>query len=1034
MAAAADMAAPAASPIRPAPPSSRPLAIEDVSLSARAGELVGLVGAVGSGKTSLISALLGDVPRVNGSLLLRGRLAIAAQRPFILSDTLRENVCFGREYEPDWYAQVIAACQLDVDMTQLAAGDLTRIGERGVMLSGGQRARVALARAVYARAPVVLLDDPLAACDPRLAADIVESVIGPRGLLNESLRVLSTSQLEALREADQVLVMRQGRVAEHGTYAALREKQGGVFLRLLNATRLAEKRAADAEAHAATEDKPTANIDAATSAGTSVAASAESSASSTSIVGGGRGLVEAGKGALTSGEPLAAAAYPTSADGTVGVTALAAALTEDARVVGTVKLRVFGAWLAAAGGLSALALALLPLIGAELILIGSSLWLTRWSSSTVATTAATATAAATESARQLHHLCVFAGWAFAAAAAVVVRSRLILGLGLRAGRRLHDQMLERVVRAPVGFIETQPVGRLLSRFGAEQRNVDVGLPGALQSYGTTMVSVATTLCFVCGTSPVFGAAVLPIGLVYASIQRFYSQSARELTRIVAATRAPVLSQVVNTLDGLSTIRAFGVTRAFTQQGEARLDQALRASIFSSFVNCWLGLRLELLGSLITAAAALAAFGRNSAAALGVDVDVQLSGRLGGRLGSALLGALRGAGGVGASALAVTLAVQLTQTLNWTVRQACEVEAQFTAVERLRSYSSLAPEPGYAPPRPGELGSAEPGYTPPADMAAAVAREAAAATAAVAAALETAAAAEQGAAPRTLPPPTAALETAAAAEQGPAPRTLPPPHSPSPSAPATGGSALELRSLSLRYDEALPLALRGVSVRVRPGEKVGVVGRSGAGKSSLVAALTRLVVPPLRSGEVLLDGQDISTIPLHEHRRSIVIIPQEPTLFAGSVRSNLDPLDIHDDDALWAAIHRVQLAHMVHSLDVPVAEDGASLSAGQRQLLCIARATLAAAAHTGASGPGLVILDEATSAVDAETDALIQRAVRAAFRDATVLTIAHRLDSVLDSDKIIVLEGGALVELGAPRELIGRSRGHFRRMINAVNGH
>lgn len=232
-------------------------------------------------------------------------------------------------------------------------------------------------------------------------------------------------------------------------------------------------------------------------------------------------------------------------------------------------------------------------------------------------------------------------------------------------------------------------------------------------------------------------------------------------------------------------------------------------------------------------------------------------------------------------------------------------------------------------------------------------------------------------------------------------------------------------MGLRYRRDLPPALDGITVSIQATEKVGVVGRTGSGKSSLLMALTRLVAPPLRSGRVLLDGVDITELPLLPYRSSLAVIPQEPTLFEGSIRFNLDPLGAHSEERLWQVLQRVQLAHAVRSLDDRVLEDGANLSAGQRQLLCIARALLA--------NPRVVIMDEATSAVDAETDALIQRTVRHEFKDATVLTIAHRLNTVLDADKVMVLDRGRLVEFGAPRELLSQRSSAFKAMVDA-GGH
>lgn len=360
------------------------------------------------------------------------------------------------------------------------------------------------------------------------------------------------------------------------------------------------------------------------------------------------------------------------------------------------------------------------------------------------------------------------------------------------------------------------------------------------------------------------------------------------------------------------------------------DRNLRAALLSALANCWLGLRLELVGGTIATFVTLLAF---RAASSGTTSSISRA------------------------ALSVTLAIQVTQTLNWSVRQACELEAQLVSVERLRSFSGLPPEPGYQiPSKVMTRGWQEP----------------------------------DGAGPSA----------------------------------QTAQGRIEMRGLGIRYRSGLPLVLTDLSATIEPGEKIGIVGRTGSGKSSLLMALTGLVPKPLREGEIFIDGVEISEKSILDHRSSIAVIPQEPTLFEGTIMSNLDPLGRYRPEQLWDALQRVQLTHTVRSLSDSVAEDGDNFSAGQRQLICIARALLTRAS--------VVILDEATSAVDVETDALIQRTVRAEFSDATVLTIAHRLNTVLDADRIMVLDAGQLVEFGSPKELMGKQGGHFRQLVDSTS--
>jgi len=861
--------------------------LRGISLQASAGSLVAIVGPVGSGKSSVLAALTGQLQLRRGAIALRGSIAYTAQRPMILSTTVRDNICFGKPFDEAWYDRVIDACDLRSDLSTLPANDLTVIGEKGLSLSGGQRARVALARAVYADAQVYLLDDPLAALDPRVASRLMENVIGPRGLLKDKVRLLATNHLGVLRDASEVVVMIGGQVVERGTFASLSapettaaeadpegderppESPAGVFVRLLTMYQQGQGQQAELSSDGKDYGVP------ATSEGTAGA------------------------------EPL---------DG--DLTASNQIGSPEERQVGQVAPEVVRRWFAAAGGLRTISLAALTIVITESFSVGSSWWLTRWG--------------AKEAANSVPYLMGYVAFALASAVLVVVRSVTTLTIGLHAGRRLHDKLLSAVVRSPMSFFDVTPVGRLINGFSTETQTVDVSLPAALQTYGATVCAVLSTLAVVISSSPMFLFFLMPIAYSYHAAQKFYISSSRELKRLESMTRPFILSHVSESLDGLSTIRAYDVSRRFVTEAENRQDRNLRAALLSALANCWLGLRLELVGATIATFVTLLAF--------------------------------RGAGSgvpsaVGRAALSVTLALQVTQTLNWSVRQACELEAQLVSVERLQTLSELPSEPGYDIPARSSTSWPQVG------------------------------------------------EDAHEAQRGPRGR-------------------IEMRRVNLRYRSGLPLVLRDLSVTIEPGEKVGVVGRTGSGKSSLLMALTGLVSMPLREGEILIDGEEISERPLLEHRGSIAVIPQEPTLFEGTIMSNLDPLGQYRPEQLWDALQRVQLTHNVRSLSDPVAEDGINFSAGQRQLICIARALLSRAS--------IVILDEATSAVDVETDALIQRTVRSEFSDATVLTIAHRLNTILDADRIMVLDEGKLVEFGPPKELMGRSRGYFRQLVESTS--
>ena len=226
--------------------------------------------------------------------------------------------------------------------------------------------------------------------------------------------------------------------------------------------------------------------------------------------------------------------------------------------------------------------------------------------------------------------------------------------------------------------------------------------------------------------------------------------------------------------------------------------------------------------------------------------------------------------------------------------------------------------------------------------------------------------------------------------------------------------VEFQDVCLRYRPGLPLALSGFTCTCRAGEHTGIVGRSGAGKSTIATALFRLA--ELEGGRITIDGVDLATLGLWEVRaRAVATVPQDPCLFRGSVRRNLDPLALHRDDELWGVLEAVDMTRAVAALDggleAAMEEGGSNWSVGERQLLCFARALL--------RSPRVLLLDEATASVDHATDARVQRAIRTALRATTLLTVAHRLQTVFDYERLVCMADGKCVEAGAPNELLQR---------------
>lgn len=898
-------------PVVLSPPQATP-SLRDVSLTVPNGSLVCIVGSVGSGKSSLLHALCGELHRVSGSVAVAGTVAYASQQPFILNASLRDNVLFGRPLRREWYASVLDACQLRHDISLLPAGEETEIGERGISLSGGQKARVALARAVYADADVILLDDVLSAVDSHVGAAIFDRVLC--GLLAHRTRVLVTHGLQYIPTADQIVVMSGGRVAEAGTYAELVSESNGPLLCSLVETYRVEA----TERVRTAQDEATASAEAsepATPVAHSDAAPGDDVADS-----GVDGDLEAQAEAET---PLITAAHEQSGAAKAGAgggvfaaiagLALGRQTTTETRTRGTVRAAVYGAYIRALGG-KAVTFSLIFLFAAfTASSLGANAYLSVWDA---------AVDERTSRDENLRYLGTYAGISVGSLAILVVLRVGVALAGVKASRGLHESLLAGVLHLPVSFFDTAPIGRVLNRFSQDIYTADEQLPSTFSSFLNTGFSVFGTIVLIIAVTPWFALALLPLSLAYLWLQRYYVANARELQRLESISRSPIYAHFSETLNGITTIRAFGVTALFADKNARQLDANVRCYFTGTSANRWLAVRLETLGALVTTASALfAVLARYSP--------------------NPAFPALAG--------LSVSTALGIVQSLNWLIRVSADMETQVVSIERIQEYASLPSEESRKAPLPG-VALVE----PPADW------------------------------------------------------------------PQRG--EVVVTGLRARYRPTTPWVLHGLDLTIAPGEKLGVCGRTGSGKSSLVACLWRM--PDVQEGSIVIDGVDTATIPLRTLRSRLAIVPQTPELFTGPLRRSLDIQGEFTDSELMGALQAVGMRDMVdrlpNGLDEPVTEGGAPFSVGQRQLVTVARALL----HKRR----LLVMDEASSAVDVESDALLQAAVQRQLGDTTVLTIAHRVHTILGSTRVLVLSDGRVRESAPPSQLLGDPSSAFAALV------
>ncbi|KAI0564144.1 ABC transporter [Gracilaria domingensis] len=846
--------------------------LSDINVKLKGGELVAIVGRVGSGKSSLIHAILGEMRKVQGSVSLEGKVAYVAQTAWIFNDTLRNNIIFGKEFDERLYKKALDVSALKYDIDILPAGDMTAIGEKGINLSGGQKQRVSIARAVYADADVYLFDDPLSALDAHVSKEVFQKCLSKAGFLRKKLRILITNQVHVLPDCDKVLFLERGSIRCQGNYSTLAATDSS-FQQLIN-----EQEEEEENHEKEDQDRNEESVH-----------DASRHSASVSVSKGTRDQREEDKAGPKAGTTL---------------------MQEEERKTGNVVAKAYYQYAIACGGVIIFTLMLLFYAATVVLSVIVQWWLSYWSER--------------ESLNDTRPIGFFMGIYFALAVGYALmsmaRSIWFLNLALYASKRLHDKMVKSVLRAPLTFFDTTPIGRIISRFSRDVQTLDELLPQYFQQMLTTTLNLVASYAFIGVILPIFFTVAVPVTIFYFALQRFFNRTSLELKRMDSISKSPIYAHFSETLGGLSTIRAYNKQDQAKSENMRMIDVNQRAYFSWIAANRWFSLYLEMAGTLLIFATALFSVFAPS------DIF---------------------AGNIG---LSLSYALQVTGILGFTVRSITELEGQMSSVERARFYSEELPQEA-----PAE-------FDPEDDIK----RK---------------------------------------------------------DWPKDGRVTID--DVQMRYREGLDLVLKGVNVTIAGGEKVGVVGRTGSGKSSLMVAILRMV--EIEGGRICIDDVNLRDLGLNDVRTNITIIPQDPVVFSGTIRFNLDPFNRHSEAELWDALEKSHMKQFVMEfeggLDAQVAEYGENLSAGQRQVICLTRALLRRSK--------ILILDEASSSVDMETDRLIQETIRTHLKDATILTIAHRLFTLADYDKILVMEDGNAAEFGSPAELLGQSDSKFTALVDSM---
>ncbi|XP_056645134.1 ATP-binding cassette sub-family C member 4-like [Diorhabda sublineata] len=864
----------------------------DMNLHIKPGTLCCIVGNVGSGKSSILQLLLKELPLTHGNMDVSGSIAYASQEPWLFVSSVKDNILFGKPFLKNRYDDVVRVCSLERDLKQFPYGENTLVGERGTSLSGGQRARVNLARAVYTEADIYLLDDPLSAVDTKVGRHLFDECIVK--YLKGKTRILVTHQLQYMKKADMIVILNNGKIEKVGNFNELSEKELNILQQEPDEEKEKQKEV--------------------------VLAKQESMISTVSI----NSVKKVSQ--YQSNTSLASSMVPEGAPPEI----------EEEVERGSVSTKLYLEYFRAGGSIILLFITLLMFFIAQMVTNASDLWLTYWTNSeaeryidydnvrnsklldnsTTLTTLlpildsnSTLPMNSTTDFDQNYYIMIYTALIIGSIVLLTLRSFLYYYVCMTASKVLHNHMFHNVLQAPMRFFDTNPSGRILNRFSKDMGAIDELLPRAQIDAVQIFMVMAGILIMVFVVTPWMIIPTIILGFMFYYFREIYLATAQAVKRLEGVTRAPVFSHVSATLYGISTIRSSDAESMVIKEFDVLQDQHTSTWFLFIVSSTAFGFYLDVISTLFL-----------------ILVTFQFlvfrnENTTGGNVG-----------------LVISQSLILTGMLQFGVRQTAEVASNMVSVERVLQYTKLTKE-----------GPFESKKKPPREW------------------------------------------------------------------PEKG--KIIFKNTFLRYALELPPVLKNLNIEVNSAEKIGIVGRTGAGKSTLIASLFRLA--PIE-GTISIDEIDTAEIGLTDLRLNISIIPQEPVLFSASIRYNLDPFEKYSDEVLWEAIENVELKNAITDLNQAVSEGGSNFSAGQRQLICLARAIV--------RNNKILVMDEATANVDPNTDSLIQKTIRERFKDCTVLTIAHRLNTIMDSDRVLVMDAGEAMEFDHPYTLLQNPEGYFSKMV------
>ncbi|KZO97554.1 multidrug resistance-associated ABC transporter [Calocera viscosa TUFC12733] len=889
----------------------------DLTLSFPDGELSLICGKLGSGKTLLLLGLLGEADLLAGQVIcprtpadtlalasglpsipddewiVQGVVAYVPQSAWLQNASIRDNILFNLPYNEVRYQKTLQVCALEADLEILEDGDMAEIGERGVNLSGGQKARISLARAVYSRAATVLLDDVLSAVDAHTAHHLFDQCLKGELLTGRTVILVSHHVQLCLPGASYVISLDNGHLQFTGKPDDFRvsgimeglEKEKLTAEELKKAEELAKVETIEQVAEEVVKEEKEGETGATSESTTSTAVPNSPSSDVKKVI----------------------KKVPRKV------------VEEERRAVGRIGTKVWLLYVHACGNWLYWSLFILALLSGAAMPVAENLWLRFWSANGMTGGSATHS--------PVYYLGVYGLLSVTTLMITSARLLVLYEGSIHASTVLYKRLLEAVLFAKIRFHDTVSRGRLLNRFGKDFEGLDSSLAdnfGRTLFYALNVVTTFVTVSYIGG--PGFMVAACFLGFLYYQVAKVYGQTARDMRRLDSVTKSPLYTIYGDAISGVGVLRAFGASTKILREMLQLVDTNTNPYYWMWSVNRWLSARFNLLSAAVVGVTALIVI-------LNPRIDASFAG------------------------FALAFSSNVMNDLLFMVRRFVGLEQSMVALERVNEFSEVDQEaPEFIEPRP------------PAGW------------------------------------------------------------------PERGN--VEVENLVIRYAPELPNVLHGLTFSVKPKQKIGILGRTGCGKSTLALSFFRFVEPT--EGRILIDDIDITTIGLTDLRSRITIIPQDPTIFSGSLRSTLDVFNEYDDAEIFEALRRVHLlppvddepstsqaaeaaeeevnTNVFKSLDSPVSEGGENFSAGEKQLICMARAILRRSK--------VLLMDEATASVDYETDELIGKTIRHEFADSTILTIAHRLRTVIDYDKVLVLDQGRIAEYDEPATLLANTSSMF----------